>query len=190
MHDIRFIREQPDKFDEALKRRNLPPAAQSILAVDAERRTAQTAMQELQAKRNDVSRQVGEIKKKGGDANALMQEVGEIKNKIATLEEQEKQLSVKLDTLLSSLPNIPAPDVPPGKDEKDNKEIRKFGEPSRSPNGVNAPKQHYELGEALGLMDFETAAKLSGARFTLLKGPLARMERALASFMLDTHTGE
>jgi len=187
MHDIRFIRENPDAFDAAMKRRNLPPQAQDILAVDAERRAAQTSMQELQAKRNDVSKQIGEIKKKGGDAAALMQDVAAIKDKIASLEEQEKGIAAKLDGVLSAIPNIPAADVPDGKDEKDNKEIRKFGEP-KMPFGVNKAKQHFELGEALGLMDFETAAKLSGARFTLLKGPLARMERALANFMLDHHT--
>jgi seryl-tRNA synthetase len=189
MHDIRFIRDNPEAFDQALKRRGLAAASKDILAVDSERRAAQTAMQELQAKRNDVSKQIGAIKSKGGDATALMQEVGSIKDKITGLEEQEKQSAAKLDEILSSIPNLPASDVPDGKDEKDNKEIRKFGEP-RSPNGVNKPKQHFELGEALGSMDFETAAKLSGARFTLLKGPLARMERALANFMLDVHTKE
>ncbi len=189
MHDIRFIRENPDAFDQALKRRNLPPAAKDILAVDAERRAAQTSMQELQAKRNDVSKQIGAIKGKGGDATALMQEVGAIKGKMAGFEEQEKQVAAKLDGILSAIPNLPAADVPDGKDEKDNKEIRKLGEP-KMPGGINKPKQHFELGEALGLMDFETAAKLSGARFTILKGALARLERALGEFMLDHNTTE
>jgi seryl-tRNA synthetase len=186
MHDIRFIREQPDAFDAALKRRNLPPMAQEILVMDTERRAAQTAMQELQAKRNEVSKQIGEIKSKKGNADELMQEVAAIKTKIATLEEQEKQLGAKLDDVLSGLPNMPAKDVPDGKDEKDNKELRKFGEPAR----INSAKQHFELGEKLGFMDFDTAAKLSGARFTILKGPLARLERALGEFMLDLHTTE
>lgn len=186
MHDINFIRKNGDAFDQALKRRGLPVASSEILAVDAERRAAQTAMQELQAKRNDISKQIGELKRKGGDANAMMQEVATIKEKIPVLEEQDRQLGTKLDEILSALPNIPAADVPDGKDEKDNKDLRHSGEPKR----INSSKQHFELGEALGLMDFETAAKLSGARFTMLKGPLARLERALGNFMLDIHTAE
>jgi seryl-tRNA synthetase len=186
MHDIRFIRENPAAFDQALARRNLPPAAQDILAIDEERRAAQTAMQELQAKRNEISKQIGALKQKGGDAASLMQEVASIKEKVAALEEQERQIAAKLDGLLSALPNAPAADVPDGADEKANKEIRKSGEPKRA----NLAKQHFELGENLGLMDFMTAAKLSGARFTMLKGALARMERALGNFMLDIHTKE
>jgi seryl-tRNA synthetase len=189
MHDLRFIRENPEAFDTALQRRNLPPAAKHILAVDEERRAAQTAMQELQAKRNEISKQIGSLKQKGGDAAPLMQEVATIKEKVAALEEQEKQIAAKLEGVLSALPNIPAADVPDGKDEKSNKEVRTFGTP-KTPNGVTKPKQHFELGEALGYMDFTTAAKLSGARFTMLKGPLARLERALGEFMLDTHTKE
>ncbi len=186
MHDIRFIRENPAAFDAGLKRRNLPAASGEILELDTARRLAQTAMQELQAKRNDVSKQIGAIKGKGGDAEPLMQDVAAIKSKIAEHEEQDKQIAEKLQVILSSLPNIPAADVPDGKDEHDNKELRKFSEPPR----VNSAKQHFELGEALGLMDFNTAAKLSGARFTMLKGQLARLERALGSFMLDLHTTE
>ncbi|MGE3623909.1 MAG: serine--tRNA ligase [Bdellovibrionales bacterium] len=184
MHDIRFIRENPDAFDAALKRRNLSPASGAILTADADRRAAQTAMQDLQARRNDLSRQIGELKRKGENADAVMAEVAAIKEKMPVLEEQEKQLGARLDEILSSLPNIPAADVPEGRDEKDNKEIRKSGDPRR----VDKPKQHFELGEALGLMDFENAAKLSGARFTILKGQLARLERALANFMLDNNT--
>lgn len=186
MHDIRFIREHPEEFDQALKRRGLPAASKDIRNIDAGRRAAQTSMQDLQAQRNEISRQIGEIKKKGGDANALMQEVAVIKDKIAAFETQDQQLGAKLDDILSSLPNMPAADVPDGKDETANKEIRKSGEPKN----IAGAKQHFELGEALGYMDFETAAKLSGARFTLLKGPLARLERALGDFMLDIHTKE
>src|ERR1700733_12251970 len=189
MHDIRFIREHPAEFDQALKRRGLAAASKDILALDAERRAAQTAMQELQAKRNEVSKQIGEIKKKGGDAAAPMQDVASIKDKIAALEEQEKQIAGKLDGILSGIPNLPAPDVPDGMDEKDNKEIRKW-EPKPPYAKASGGKQHFELGEALGLMDFETATKLSGARFTLLKGGLARLERALGEFMLDHNTKE
>ena len=184
MHDIRFIREQGAAFDASLKRRGLPAASPEILAIDAERRTAQTAMQELQAKRNDVSKQIGMLKSKGGDAAPLMQEVAAIKEKLTALEEQEKLLATKLEHIVVRIPNLPAADVPDGKDEKDNKELRRFGEPTR----INSAKEHFEIGEKLGQMDFDTAAKLSGARFTLLKGDLARLERALGNFMLDVHT--
>ena len=186
MHDIRSIRENPDAFDAALKRRHLPAASANILEIDTGRRAAQTAMQELQAKRNEISKQIGEIKSKKGNADELMQEVAEIKAKIASLEEEEKSFGERLDIILSGLPNGPAADVPDGVDEKDNKEVRKFGDPKRS----NSAQQHFDIGEKLGWMDFETAAKLSGSRFTLLKGPLAKMERALGNFMLDIHTGE
>lgn len=186
MHDIRFIRENSNAFDQALQRRGSPAQSKDILGVDSERRAAQTAMQELQAKRNEVSKQVGEIKKKSGDATVLMQEVAAIKDKIAAFEEQEKKLGEKLDAVLSAIPNMPAVDVPDGKDEKANKEIRMSGEAKK----IAGAKQHFELGEKLGLMDFETAAKLSGARFTMLKGALARLERALGEFMLDIQTRE
>ncbi len=186
MHDIKFIRENPEAFDAALNRRNLPAASSNILAIDTKRRATQTAAQEAQAKRNEISKQVGELKRTGGNADALMQEVATIKDQLATLEIQEKDLGAHLETILSNLPNLPAADVPNGKDEKDNKEIRRSG----SPNGLNAPRQHFELGEDLQQMDFNVAAKLSGARFTVLKGPLARLERALGNFMLDIHTSE
>ena len=186
MHDIRFIRENPDAFDTALKRRNLLPAAKGILDLDSERRAAQTEMQELQAKRNEVSKQVGEVKRKGGDADSLMKQVAAMKERLAALEDMEKLYGARLQELLVSIPNLPAPDVPDGKDEHDNKELSRSGKPRL----INNPKQHFELGEALGMMDFETAAKLSGARFTILKGPLARLERALGDFMLDILTEE
>jgi seryl-tRNA synthetase len=186
MHDIRFIREQPDAFDAGLKRRNLTPLSADILALDGDRRAAQTEMQDLQAQRNDASKQIGEIKKKGGDATALMDQVASHKSRLAALEDIERLCGLRLNEMLASIPNIPASDVPDGEDEHDNKELRKSGQPSP----INAPKHHYELGESLGLMDFERAAKLSGARFTILKGQLARLERALGDFMLDTHTEE
>jgi len=186
MHDIRFIRENPDAFDQALKRRGLPAASKDILAIDVERRDAQTQMQGLQAKRNDMSKQIGDAKRLGGNPTALMHDVGVIKGQIATLEELDKKLAAQIEEILAAIPNLPAADVPDGKDEKDNKELRKSGEPKK----LAAPKQHFELGEALGLMDFATAAKLSGARFTMLKGQLARLERALGNFMLDIHTKE
>ena len=191
MHDIRFIREQPDVFDAAMRRRGLAPQASDILALDSERRAGQTEMQELQAKRNDASKQIGEIKRKtgqegGGDAEGLMQQVAAMKDRLAALEDKERLYGRRLQEVLSSLPNIQAADVPDGKDENDNQELRRFGVPKLITN----PRQHFELGEALGLMDFDAATKLSGARFTVLKGALARLERALGEFMLDTHTEE
>ncbi len=186
MHDIRFIREHPEVFDHALHRRGLPPSAASLMTLDAERRSLQTEIQELQAKRNDLSKQVGEIKRTGGDAEAIVREVAALKDKLSQLEEQEGVIGEQLRMALAVLPNMPAKDVPDGKDEHDNKEVRKSGQP----NLMNAPKQHFELGESLELMDFTTAAKLSGARFTMLRGRLARLERALANYMLDTHTQE
>ncbi|MFA5040646.1 MAG: serine--tRNA ligase [Bdellovibrionales bacterium] len=186
MHDIRFIREQPEAFDNALKRRGLSPMSPEILTMDSERRAAQTEMQELQAKRNEISKQIGEIKRKGGDTAALMQEVGAIKDRLTKLEDMDKLFARRMQEVLSSLPNMPAADVPDGKDEHDNKELRRSG----CPPLLDSPREHFEIGEKLGLMDFETAAKLSGARFTILKGALARLERALGDFMLDLHTDE
>jgi seryl-tRNA synthetase len=186
MHDIRLIRENPEAFDKALKRRHLPPSSVEIVRLDEEYRATQTAMQEAQAKRNDLSRQVGEIKKKGGSADDLMREVADLKDKLGALENRARLEEEELRELLATLPNRPADDVPDGKDENDNKEVRRVG----SPPDIKNPKQHFELGEALGLMDIPTAAKLSGSRFTLLKGALARMERALGMLMLDTHTKE
>lgn len=186
MLDIKFIRDNPEALDAALKRRNAPAQAAPLLAIDAERRAAQTELQELQQKRNEASKKIGELKSKGQDATAAMNEVAQLKSRTAELEEKEKQIGEKLEAALSVIPNIPADDVPNGADEKGNVEQRRFGEPK--PAGTN--KEHYEIGEALKLMDFEGAAKISGSRFTLLKGQLAKLERALANFMLDVHTAE
>ncbi|MDD5586992.1 MAG: serine--tRNA ligase [Alphaproteobacteria bacterium] len=186
MHDIRLIREDPEAFDKALKRRGLLPASAEILRLDQEYRATQTAMQEAQAQRNDLSRQVGEAKRTGGNADDLMYAVAALKEKLAELENRARLEEEELREILSSLPNRPGPDVPDGKDERDNKEIRRVG----TPPVIKNPKQHFELGEALGLMDFAAAAKIAGARFTLLRGALARMERALGMFMLDLHTKE
>ncbi len=185
MHDLKLIRDNPAALDEGLKRRGLPPASADILAIDKERRALQTEMQQLQAERNDISKKIGEMKRAGQDTALAMDTVSKSKEQTAALEHKEKQIAEKVEALLATIPNIPAADVPLGKDEKDNKEIRKFGEPRRA-----KAKEHYEIGEALKLMDFETAAKLSGARFTLLKGQLAQLERALGNFMLDVHTKE
>lgn len=184
MHDIKLIREDAAAFDKALARRGLPPASEQILKLDTARRAAQTAAQEAQSKRNELSKQVGEIKRTGGNADAIMQEVAGLKDRMAELETQADDLGTQLDSILSNLPNRPAADVPDGKDEHDNKEVRRVG----TPPGHNAPRQHFELGEALGQMDFTNAAKLSGARFTILSGALAKLERAIGNFMLDLHT--
>ena len=187
MHDIRFIRDDAKAFDDAMARRGLEPQASAILAVDQERRQIITTLQDLQQKRNETSRQIGEIKKASGDAEAIMAEVAAIKTEMTTLEEREKSLGENLDAMLLSLPNILDAGVPDGADESDNVEIRKIGEAKSFP--FNA-QDHVALGENLGMMDFAAGAKLSGSRFVVLKSGLARLERALASFMLDTHCGE
>ncbi|MDD2326304.1 MAG: serine--tRNA ligase [Alphaproteobacteria bacterium] len=186
MHDIRLIRENPQAFDAAMARRGLDPLAAQILQIDGSRRATQTAMQEAQARRNEASKQVGEIKRTGGNADTLMAEVTALKDKMAELEAKEKELGTQLDGFLSGLPNRLADEVPLGKDETDNKELRRHG----TPPTLAATKQHFELGEELGQMDFTNAAKLSGARFTMLTGQLARLERAIGNFMLDLHTSE
>jgi seryl-tRNA synthetase len=187
MHDLRLIREAPDDFDAGLLRRGAEPASSEILTVDRDRRAAQTALQEMLQRRNEVSRQVGGAKKSGEDASALIAEVQSLKQKIADTEANERTLARRLETLLEELPNLPNTNTPDGVDEADNVEVRCVGE---KPSFDFAPKEHFDLGEALGLMDFEFAARLSGARFVVLKGALARMERALGAFMLDLHTEE
>ncbi|MDD3030108.1 MAG: serine--tRNA ligase [Alphaproteobacteria bacterium] len=186
MHDIRFIREQPEAFDRALARRGIAPMSKEFRTLDEERRAVQTERQDLQAKRNDASKKIGEAKRTGANADDLMAVVAAMKDRLTALDETDRRLGQKLQDLLASYPNILSDEVPDGRDENDNKEVRRFG----TPPAIENPKEHFELGEALGLMDFEAAAKLSGARFTVLKGALARMERALGDFMLDLHTGE
>ncbi|MQP64919.1 serine--tRNA ligase [Niveispirillum sp. SYP-B3756] len=186
MHDLRSIRDNPDAFDRGLARRGLSAQSSDILGLDQRRRALQTEFQELQARRNEASKLIGTYKKEGRDAQPLLDEVAALKEKLPALEQQEKELGAELDGILASLPNIPADDVPAGKDEHDNVEICRIGTPADIAN----PKQHFELGEALGLMSFDLAAKLSGARFTVLRGKLARLERALGDFMLDIHTNE
>ncbi|PCK00360.1 MAG: serine--tRNA ligase [Zetaproteobacteria bacterium] len=185
MFDIRAIRNEPEKFDKGWKRRGLEAQTPAILKLDADRRSIQTSLQELQAKRNDESKKIGLIKRDGGDAQEQMDAVAAIKSQMGEVEEQERALNGDLKDLLSALPNLMADDVPDGTDEDDNVEIHKWGE-IKSLKGPD----HVEIGEALGLIDFETAANISGARFTILKGEMARMERALAQFFLDTHTAE
>ena len=187
MHDIRFIRENPDTFDAALKRRKLTPMASEILEADSNRRYLQAKIQEMQSRRNQTSKEIGALKAKGGDANALIAEVNEIKANMPALENEEAKLADKLDTWLLELPNILDASVPDGDDETQNELIRTIGD---LPQFSYTPKDHVALGEGLGQMDFALGAKLAGARFVVLSGQLARLERALATFMLDTHTTE
>ncbi len=188
MHDVKAIRDNPEAFDAGLKRRGLRPMASVILALDQERRRLVQAAEELQARRNSLSKEIGRLKAKGEEAaaNAAAAEVLRLKEEMPAAEEAERKLAGVIESQLAIIPNLPAADVPEGADEAANVEIRRHGAPPR----LNAPKEHFELGEALGLMDFESAARISGARFVVLKGALARMERALASFMLDIHTSE
>ena len=186
MFDLRAIRERPDDFRKGWTRRKVEgDPVGAILKMDEERRSVQTKLQELQATRNAESAKIGTIKKSGGDAQPIMDAVAKIKGEIAELEEKERVLSEEMNAFLSRLPNMLADDVPEGGGENDNKEVRKWG-------AIKTQKgpEHGEIGEKLGLMDFETAAKMSGARFTLLSGGLARLERALAQFFLDTHTSK
>ena len=187
MFDVKWIRENPVAFDRGRARRNLPPLSAEIVALDAKRRVAQTSWQEMQARRNELSKQIGQLKSKGQDASAVMAEVAGLKDKMAEAEAAEQALAKELENILASIPNLPADDVPEGLDEKSNREERVVG---GKPNFAFQPKQHFEIGEGLGLMSFEDAAKLSGARFVVLKGMLARLERAIAQLMLDLHTGE
>src|SRR6185437_14764783 len=189
MHDIRWIRDNPDAFDRALARRGLPGEAKHLIAIDERRRATIQKAEAAQARRNAASKEIGEAKKKKDEASAtkLMAEVAELKAAIPAMEAEEKAVSKELEDLLSRIPNLPLSEVPDGTDEHGNVEHHKFG--AKRDYGFG-PKQHFELGEGLGQMDFETAAKLSGARFVVLKKGLARLERALGQFMLDLHTAE
>jgi seryl-tRNA synthetase len=191
MHDIKWIRDNPIAFDQALARRGLAGEAARLIALDEHRRAAIQKAEAALARRNAASKEIGAAKKSNEEATAqkLLAEVAELKTAIPALEAEEKKLSKELDDALAQIPNLPlpAPDVPDGKDADDNVEHHHFG---AKHNYGFASKQHFELGEALGQMDFETAAKLSGARFVVLKKGLARLERALGQFMLDLHTNE
>src|SRR6476660_819390 len=187
MHDIRAIRSDPAGFDAALARRGLASVSSEILAQDAERRSALTALQEKQARRNAISRDVGQGRRTGADTSALEAEAAALRSDMEGLEKRAASLDEAIKRVLEGLPNALDPDVPDGPDETANKVLKQVGEPRDL--GFE-PKQHFELGEALGMMDFETAAKMAGSRFTILRGGLARLERALGQFMLDTHTGE
>ncbi|MFN3623901.1 MAG: serine--tRNA ligase [Hyphomicrobium sp.] len=189
MFDIKWIRENPEAFDAGLKKRGLAPQSAELIALDEARRAHVTKLQEAQARRNAASKEIGKAKAAKDEALAekLMAEVAALKDELAKGEEAERALDAKLRDALSVIPNLPLSDVPLGKDEKDNVEVRKVGAP---PKLDFQPKQHFDIGEGLGLMDFATAAKISGARFVVLKGALARLERAIGAFMLDLHTTE
>ena len=189
MHDIRFIRENAEAFDTALARRGIKPAAASILALDKEWRALQAEMQEDRHRRNVLSKEVGKIKSQGGDASALIAEVAELKARLENHNDQHNtsDLAARLDAELMNYPNMLDAHVPDGAEEADNALLREVGE-ARLPDFP--AKDHVALGEGLGLMDFGLGAKLAGARFVVLRGDLARLERAIATFMLDTHTSE
>jgi seryl-tRNA synthetase len=191
MHDIRAIRENPEAFDEDLRRRGISPRAEELIALDEKRRAAILALQMAQERRNAISKQIGVAmaRKDTAAADDYRAEVAGLKATMPELEATEREAGAALDVELAAIPNLPLADTPEGKDENDNIEVRQHGNPPTFPEGFK-PKEHFEIGEALGLMDFDAAAKMSGARFVVLKGALARLERALEQFMLDLHTSE
>ena len=187
MFDLKWIRENPEALDRSLTRRGDAPVSARVLELDAARRAAQTRLQDMQQRRNAASKDIGGAMKDGRteEAEALKAEVANLKTDMEAAEAEERAASEALNELLTGLPNVLDNDVPDGRNEADNLEVRVHGTP---PAFDFEPKQHFDIGEALGLMDFETAAELSGSRFVLLKGRLARLERALADFMLDVQT--
>ena len=189
MYDIKWIREHPDVFDRGLERRGLDPLSKKLVALDEKRRAAITKFEQAQARRNAASKEIGDAKKAKDEAKAgkLTAEVAELKTSLPAMEDEQKALAAALDKELAQIPNTPLDDVPDGADASGNVEHHVFG---KKRDYAFTPKQHFELGEALGQMDFELAAKLSGARFVVLQKGLARLERALGQFMLDVHTGK
>ncbi|MEM7747752.1 MAG: serine--tRNA ligase, partial [Pseudomonadota bacterium] len=189
MFDMKWIRENPAAFDTGLSSRGLEPLSAKLIEMDEARRQHLTKLQDAQSRRNAASKDIGKAKasKDEETAQKLLAEVADLKQFIQDGEQVERDLNAALETELAAIPNIPLDEVPKGADENDNALVRTHGEP---PQFDFEPKEHFELGEALGLMDFETAAKISGARFVILKGDLARLERALAQFMLEVHTSE
>jgi seryl-tRNA synthetase len=187
MFDLKTIRDDPAAFDKGLARRGLPPRSPEILALDKEWRAAQTKAEALQAERNNLAREIGAVKAKGGDAGAILEQVAASKEEQARLEAEAGRLKTDIDALLAGIPNIPLEEVPDGEDEGDNKLVRSHGAPR---DFAFTPRDHVALGEGLKQMDFARAGKISGARFVVLSAGLARLERALAAFMLDLHTRE
>ncbi len=189
MLDIKWIRDNPDVLDEALKKRSAEPMSSTLLALDDSRRAVIQKLQDMQSRRNAASKEIGAAmaQKNIELADRLKAEMTQLKDTMPSVEQEERSAIAALDDALSRLPNIPFEDVPVGKDEHDNVVKHVVGQ---KPGWNHPAKEHFEIGEALGYMDFERAAKLSGARFTVLTGPLARLERALGQFMLDMHTLE
>ncbi len=187
MHDIRFIRENPVEFDAQMKRRGLSPVAENIIARDHEHRALLTKAQEFQSERNIIAKEIGKVKGSGGNADDLIARANTLKEELPALESQAETLGVKLHALLAGLPNIMSDDVPVGKTDADNVEIRTWGTPKTF---AFTPKSHLELGELSGNMDFPSARKMSGSRFVVLRGDLALLERALINFMIDHHVYE
>src|SRR6478735_589818 len=189
MYYIKWIREHPDAFDRGLKRRGLEPLSKKLVTLDERRRAAITKFEQAQARRNAASKEIGDAKKTKdeGRATKLMAEVAELKTSLPAMEKEQNTLAGELDKELAQIPNMPLDEVPDGADASGNVEHHVVG---KKRDYAFKPKQHFELGEALGQMDFELAAKLSGARFVVLQKGLARMERALGQFMLDLHTSE
>jgi seryl-tRNA synthetase len=187
MHDIKAIRDNPQAFDAGLARRGLAALSLQLLDLDQQKRVVQNSLQDMLSSRNALSRDVGEAMKKGDKerAEAIKADVTVLKDAIAKGEEDERQLTTKLNDMLAAIPNIPMDEVPDGTDEHGNVEVRRWGNP---PGHNFEPRQHFDVGETLKMMDFEAAAKMSGARFVVTKGPLAKLERALAQYMLDTQT--
>jgi len=187
MFDLRWIRDNPEAYDRGLARRGVPPASPALLDLDRQWREAQTGAEQLQAERNRLAKEIGIAKAQQRDASDILRRVGESKERQAALEARAGELKIDLERSLAALPNLPAEDVPDGLDETGNRLVRQHGTP---PRFSFEAKDHVALGEALRLMDFNSAGKLSGARFVVLYGALARLERALAQFMLDLHTRE
>ena len=188
MFDPRWVREHAEEFDRGLARRGLPSESKKIIALDEKRRAVIAKLQGLQERRNAASKEIGEAKKAKDEkrASALMTEVAKAKEEMPRFEVEQVAVEKELNDALAQIPNLPAADVPDGTDPAANRERHSHG---KKP-ALNSSKQHFDLGEALGLMDFELAAKLSGSRFVVLKGALARMERAISQFFLDVHTNE
>jgi seryl-tRNA synthetase len=187
MLDIKWIREHPDALDKALRDRGQEGSAKPILALDEARRHTTQTVQEMQNKRNQLAKQIGDVKRQGGDAELLMEEASLLREALSCEEDHLNNLEEQLKNILDVTPNVPNTDVPIGTSEADNQVVRIWGE---APSFSFTPKQHFEVGEEMGWMNFEEGAKISGSRFVVLKGDLARLERAIASFMLDVHTKE
>lgn len=185
MLDIKFVREHPDFVKEAIAKKKDKADIDRFLEVDAKRRELLAKVEEMRARRNDESKRIAEMKRRGEDASGLMAEMKELSDEIKSLDDEIRQLDDELEAIMLTIPNIPHPSVPVGDSEDDNKEIRRWGQPRQF---AFEPKAHWDIGVDLGMLDFEAAARVSGARFTFYKGAGARLERALVNFMLDLHT--